>query len=122
MFQNTVLKSINLEEVMLGRTSTIFAILKKKKLIPLVTNPQFITKQLPVSLTSAYEDLWMYSLVGFNLESSTRGILRKRGLTVHCLGPLSSLKVGNKFLDCIMLLYLVLVEEKYKPEKATATH
>lgn len=29
---------------------------------------------------------------------------------------------GNKFLDCIMLLYLVLVEEKYKPEKTTATH
>lgn len=29
---------------------------------------------------------------------------------------------GNKFLDCIMLLYLVLVEEKYKPEKITATH
>lgn len=28
---------------------------------------------------------------------------------------------GNNLLDCIMLLYLVLVEEKYKPEKLIAT-
>lgn len=97
--------SINREEVTPGR-------------IPSATNPRFMTKQT-CGLWGSLDVVW-WDLTQ-KAAWKSRNFKEKRTYSTLPWASVFS-EGGNKFLACIMLLYLVLVEEKYKPNKITATH
>lgn len=86
MFQNTVLKSVNFEEVTGRGTPTISAILETEKIYShQPQNPSSLVSRKVCMVDICLEDLWIYSLVGFNLKSSSEEYKFERNENLQCI-------------------------------------